>query len=222
MIYESNMLMHFGIKGQKWGVRRFQNEDGSLTPEGRERYLKSAETQIDILNNAIDRQNQDIIRLNKKYENADLEDDRTNLNYTREVREAWLKNYYDVLAEDIETDPLTLKGREWIDEMPYGHKLFTDALDDEISALEKKVNDQDSDKKNKPSAKSATNVTSAKIKKESYNNKYANTKMTEEQAIKTAYRDLEKMYPNFDDLPLEKQDQLFIDYMNESGLYRWY
>lgn len=31
-------LVHHGIQGQKWGVRRFQNEDGSLTPEGRERY----------------------------------------------------------------------------------------------------------------------------------------------------------------------------------------
>ena len=31
-------LYHFGIKGQKWGVRRFQNKDGSLTPEGRKRY----------------------------------------------------------------------------------------------------------------------------------------------------------------------------------------
>lgn len=31
-------LMHYGIKGQKWGVRRFQNKDGSLTPAGRERY----------------------------------------------------------------------------------------------------------------------------------------------------------------------------------------
>lgn len=35
-------LAHYGIKGQKWGDRRFQNEDGSLTPEGRRRYgLKS-------------------------------------------------------------------------------------------------------------------------------------------------------------------------------------
>ena len=35
-------LDHSGIKGQKWGVRRYQNEDGSLTPEGRRRYgLKS-------------------------------------------------------------------------------------------------------------------------------------------------------------------------------------
>lgn len=33
-------LVHHGIKDQKWGIRRFQNEDGSLTPEGRERYLK--------------------------------------------------------------------------------------------------------------------------------------------------------------------------------------
>lgn len=31
-------LAHYGIPDQKWGVRRFQNEDGSLTPAGRERY----------------------------------------------------------------------------------------------------------------------------------------------------------------------------------------
>lgn len=31
-------LSHHGIKGQKWGVRRFQNKDGSLTNEGRSRY----------------------------------------------------------------------------------------------------------------------------------------------------------------------------------------
>lgn len=31
-------LAHYGIKDQKWGLRRFQNEDGSLTPEGRIRY----------------------------------------------------------------------------------------------------------------------------------------------------------------------------------------
>lgn len=36
-LYE-NELIHAGIKGQKWGVRRFQYEDGSLTPEGKRRY----------------------------------------------------------------------------------------------------------------------------------------------------------------------------------------
>lgn len=31
-------LLHWGIKGQKWGRRRFQNQDGSLTPAGEKRY----------------------------------------------------------------------------------------------------------------------------------------------------------------------------------------
>lgn len=32
-----NYLEHHGVKGQKWGVRRYQNKDGSLTKEGRNR-----------------------------------------------------------------------------------------------------------------------------------------------------------------------------------------
>lgn len=34
------VLIHHGIKGQKWGIRRFQNKDGSLTPAGRKRVAK--------------------------------------------------------------------------------------------------------------------------------------------------------------------------------------
>lgn len=30
--------MHHGVKGQKWGIRRYQNSDGTLTSEGRKRY----------------------------------------------------------------------------------------------------------------------------------------------------------------------------------------
>lgn len=33
-----DFLAHYGTKGQKWGVRRFQNEDGSLTEAGKARY----------------------------------------------------------------------------------------------------------------------------------------------------------------------------------------
>lgn len=32
-------LSHHGIKGQKWGVRRYQNKDGSLTSAGKKRYI---------------------------------------------------------------------------------------------------------------------------------------------------------------------------------------
>ena len=31
-------LYHWGVKGMKWGVRRYQNKDGSLTPAGQKRY----------------------------------------------------------------------------------------------------------------------------------------------------------------------------------------
>jgi hypothetical protein len=37
-VISNDELYHHGIKGQKWGVRRFQNEDGSLTPAGKKRY----------------------------------------------------------------------------------------------------------------------------------------------------------------------------------------
>ena len=33
-------LTHYGVRGMKWGVRRYQRKDGSVTPAGRARYLQ--------------------------------------------------------------------------------------------------------------------------------------------------------------------------------------
>lgn len=41
-----NELYHHGIKGQKWGVRRFQNPDGTLTMAGKKRYLKDYDNSL--------------------------------------------------------------------------------------------------------------------------------------------------------------------------------
>ena len=53
---DSMTLAHYGIVGQKWGVRRYQNEDGTLTNAGKKRYdrdvrennAKKKENRIDV------------------------------------------------------------------------------------------------------------------------------------------------------------------------------
>lgn len=39
-------LYHHGVKGMRWGIRRFQNKDGSLTPAGKFRYAQESDKKI--------------------------------------------------------------------------------------------------------------------------------------------------------------------------------
>lgn len=71
LVPKSDWLCHHGVKGMKWGVRRYQNSDGSLTEQGQERYKKN-------LSKAISNRNRvQLIRLNmpiiKNLENERVE-----------------------------------------------------------------------------------------------------------------------------------------------------
>lgn len=75
MIY----LAHHGIKGQKWGVRKYQNPDGSLTSEGRKRYGLVGSTKA-----YIKKRQKNVDRFYKESKN--LGDDKTRDQMTKEER----------------------------------------------------------------------------------------------------------------------------------------
>lgn len=76
-------LAHHGIKGQKWGVRRFQNPDGSLKLAGRKRYGgydPNNESYASKMQKRLD-------KINEKYpENARKKDRALNKEYKQEVK----------------------------------------------------------------------------------------------------------------------------------------
>ena len=64
-----NTLQHWGIKGMKWGVRRYQNKDGSLTPAGKKRYsdYSGSETGLSSLSDEEIRRKINRLQLEKQY-----------------------------------------------------------------------------------------------------------------------------------------------------------
>lgn len=75
----TNELYHYGIKGMKWGVRRYQNADGSLTSAGKSKYKsdKAAEKLIDADAKYGSKRNvNQQIKINKLYKKFDKASDK--------------------------------------------------------------------------------------------------------------------------------------------------
>lgn len=99
----NNYLAHYGILGQKWGVRRYQNPDGSLTDEGRQRYGYRSRAEFDR------RMRRDMLKV-RDYTDEDLdreiarlEKEVRALDLSQKVRDA-VKNKPSANSEKKESD----------------------------------------------------------------------------------------------------------------------
>lgn len=198
----NDFLIHFGIPGQRWGVRRFQNEDGTLTEEGRQRYLDLNNDSIRLYNEVADRMNKDLARINKKYDNVDLNDDRNNLEYSKEVRDMWQKNYRDVLAKDLGTDPSSLSGQKWLDDV-FGYKS---GMDEEIEELETKVRRKELTENSRKSTQKTDN-----------GNDMVNIKTSFEAYGEKQKHDLKKAYS---DSEIKRGSAYYMSLFKKAGVFK--
>lgn len=154
MNYYSRELYHHGIKGMKWGVRRYQNPDGTLTAEGRARYLnpdgsltregKREEEKLakairknwyKVHNAAAARSNQNIARINEKYKNVDTGYDpktgryttKAGQQYVKEISDGWKQLYLEELQKEY---PASIQsGYDYVKSLPLYYQ-FDSYLED--------------------------------------------------------------------------------------------
>ena len=126
-------LIHHGIKGQKWGVRRFENEDGTLTEEGKRRYRtfqgddrafekEYSKKAVDLYNKASEEMNRGVFdTINKEYEQYTT----VGKDYVRETSQAWKDIYTDVLLREIGLHKE--QGKAWV-ENAFMYNMFDNYL----------------------------------------------------------------------------------------------
>lgn len=107
-------ISHHGILGQKWGIRRYQNADGTLTPEGKARYGEREA----IINPTMSKKSQ---RLNEKIKNAKT--DETKSKYEKALNKSRAKDQAKELKRQIKFDKNAEKGNKAIKK--YGNDAGT-------------------------------------------------------------------------------------------------
>ena len=101
-------LAHFGIKGQKWGVRRFQNDDGTRTPAGKKRDSRHGKSEDYMKSQTAKKRGKEGLsndELKKLNERLRLEDDFKKLTAEKiTASESWVKKSIRDAGQQALTD----------------------------------------------------------------------------------------------------------------------
>lgn len=137
--YEDHCFAHHGILGQKWGVRRFQNKDGSLTSEGKSRYKKDENGDFTIPKGSniyrLSNSREDKTYDNKKYVSLNTEDHRKWQKYLGDTYNKRGQQAYNVIYEsvnDLKIANYEKVGQIWLEKKlkdpEYGKRSVDDTI----------------------------------------------------------------------------------------------
>lgn len=128
-IVNSDELCHHGVKGQKWGVRRYQNVDGTLTEKGKARLAKYQAKQL----KEVDKAYRPILKSTQRRADSEIKK-LDNLDFSDKSE----KNQKKIQAQQVKTiskmiDHSIAIGKSCLEE----HKIMSMSYDDMISEKQK-------------------------------------------------------------------------------------
>lgn len=128
-IVNSDELCHHGVKGQKWGVRRYQNADGTLTEKGKARLAKYQAKQL----KEVDKAYRPILKSTQRRADSEIKK-LDNLDFSDKSE----KNQKKIQAQQVKTiskmiDHSIAIGKSCLEE----HKIMSMSYDDMISEKQK-------------------------------------------------------------------------------------